>query len=146
MAATNRFINVSSTGFTPSGGSLTNIRGVQNVSQNPNSVEERGSGDADFFDTFAAVVAANPSVSIETINPSGLNSVAVGTIGTLVWTQNDARNGSTTSGGALTYTLAQAVYQGQQITNPHRKLATASPTFMSYSTDGSTNPLSVAAV
>lgn len=145
MPATNRFINISSMSFTPSGGSLTAMKGVQSVSRNHNAQEERGSGDGDFFDTFAGVVASNPSVNVEFLNIAALNGVAVGTVGTLTWTENDARNGATASGGGLIYTLANAVYQGPQTNSPHRKLATATIQFTSYSSDGTTNPLSVTA-
>ncbi len=145
LTPSKRFINISSVTFTVTGGSATPIAGVQSVAKNPQPQEERGSGDADFYDTVAVVVASNPMVSLETLNISALNSIPVGSIGTLVWTQNDARNGSSAGGGALIYTLANAIYQGQQDTIYHRKLANGTPVFTSYSSDGTTNPLSVTA-
>lgn len=147
MAATKRFINISTCGFTPTGGSNIPLKGVTNVTENYNAQEVRGSGDGDFYDTFAGVVSANPSISLEMLNQAALDNITIapGAVGTLVYTLNDARNGSTAAGGALIYTLINAVYQGQAKTNGHRALGTASPTFNSFSTDGTTNPQSVTA-
>ena len=147
MAATKRFINVSSCGFTPTGGSAIPIKGVTSVTENYNAQEVRASGDADFFDTLGVVVSANPSVSIDFLNQAALENATIlpGTTGTLTYTKNDARNGSTAAGGALIYTLVNAVWQGQTATNPHRAIGTATGMFNSFSADGSTNPHSVTA-
>lgn len=145
MAATNRFINPTSCSFTPSGGSLTNIKGVQSVSLNPNVQEVKGSGDGDLFNTFMGVVGIDYAITIEVINPAALNAIAPGTIGSLVFTLNDARNGATTGQGAIIYTISNAVFAPQTLTAPHRQLATNQYQFGTYSTDGTTSPVAVAA-
>lgn len=145
MAATNRFINISSCSFTPSGGSLTNIKGVKSVSLAPNAQILKESGDADFFNTFTGAVAADYVVTVETINAAALNAIAPGAVGTLTFTLNDARNGSTTGQGALIYTIANAVFDPQTLGAQHRQMATNSYQFHTYSTDGTTSPVGVAA-
>ena len=145
MTATNRFINLSSVSFTPSGGSLTNIKGVKSISINPNTSILKESGDADFINTFAGAVSVDWVIDIQFINTGALSAIAPGAVGTLAFTVNDARNGATTGGGAMIYTISNAVYDPGAMNHQHRQMSTASLQMHTYSTDGSTSPVSVAA-
>ena len=145
MAATNRFINISSCSFTPTSGSLTAIKGVKSVTLDPGVQALSESGDADLFNTFRGVVGLDYSVEVEVINAAALNAITPGAVGQLVFTLNDARNGSTTSGGALIYTIDNAVFEPGQLGAQHRQMATNRYKFGTYSTDGTTSPVGVAA-
>lgn len=145
LSPTNRFINPSSVSFTPSGGTLTAIKGVKSIGINPNVQVLKESGDADFFNTFAGAVSADWVIDVQFINTMSLNSVTPGVIGTFTFTINDARNGAVTGGGAMIYTISNAVYDPGNMSNPHRQMSTASAQFHTYSTDGTTSAVAVAA-
>lgn len=146
LTPTKRFVNVTGCAFTPTGGSPTNITGVQSVTANPQAADVKASGDGDFYNTFGGVVSADWMATIETNEPALLNAVAIGAVGTLVWVLNDARNGAQAGGGGITYTMTNAYFMGPGHTAPHRNLATTSFTFHSFSSDGTTSPLSAAAL
>ena len=55
---------------------------------------------------------------------------------------NDARNG--TGSGSITHTLSNAVIADMPRSGPTNKFAGGSATFMSYSPDGTTDPLQIA--
>lgn len=145
LTPSKRFINTSGCTFTPTGGSAISITGITsiNVAQNPEEV--RMSGDADLFDTFAGLVSLNPNVKISTNKPNLLDAVAPGAYGVLTWTRNDAVNGAVTAGGAKIYTVSGAYYFPQGTDAPHRQGATTDFEFHTLSTDGTTNPVAVAA-
>lgn len=145
MAATGRFVNVTSCSFTPSGGSLTQIKGVKSVSLNPNVQTLKESADADLFNTFVGVVGLDYVIDIQVLHSAALDAIAPGAIGSLVFTINDARNGATTGQGAKIYTISNAVFEPQSLNAAHRQMATNSYQFGTYSTDGTTNPVAVAA-
>ena len=142
---TNKYINVSSVGFTPAGGSLIAIKGVKSITMNPNAQALKESADGDLFNTFAGVVGIDYVIDVQTNIPMTLNALAPGVAGTLVFTVNDARNAAVTAGGALIFTVSNCVYQPQTLNATHRQLATNSYQFDTWSTDGLTNPVSVAA-
>ena len=146
LTPSKRFVNAKTVGFTPAGGSLTSITGVRNVQCNPQATDIKGSGDGDLYNTAAGVVAIDYMVTVDTQHAALLNAVPPGTYGTLVWTTPDAYNGTATGGGGLTYTLVNAYFMGPNLTHPHRDFATASFVFHSYSSDGTTSPLSVSAL
>jgi len=147
LTPTNRFINNGLVTFTPTipTGTMVTIKGVQSVSMNPQVKTIQGAGDADFYPSLSVAVEGEPTITVNTINDAVLNAVAPGTVGTLAWTQNDARNGATTAGGALIYTITNAVYTPGDTVQGHRVFGTFAATFTAYATDGITNPVAVAA-
>ena len=145
LTPTNKFINVSSVGFTPSGGSLTSIKGVKSITLNPNAQALKDSADGDLFNTFAGVVGLDYVVDVVVNIPMTLNAITPGVAGTLVFTANDARNAAVTAGGAQVFTVSNCVFQPQTMNLTHRQLGTNSYQFDTWSTDGVTNPVSVAA-
>jgi hypothetical protein len=98
-------------------------------------------GDGARFPTALKVVESQRSVSVMTGNKAASYSVPEDTVGTLVWIEQDLNNGTGT--GARTYTLINC----KMITNPHKgpenRVGDSSLTFASFSTDGTTDPLSV---
>lgn len=142
LTPSKQFINNSTVTFTPSGGSAIPILNVKSVSSNPNLESVEDSGDAQFYNTLNVVTSGRWIITIEVTKPAVLNAVAFGVAGTLTWTENDANNGSATGGGALIFTLVNAILKPQTRNSQHRQVATMSFVFESYSSDGSTSPLS----
>jgi hypothetical protein len=145
MTASNRFVNVTNCAFTPTGGTAIPIKGVKSVTYSQNASDVSEGADADLINTTAGVVQIDPHVALEMINPATLNAVAPGTYGVLTWTTNDSRNGNVTGGGALIYTASNAYHMPMAEASQFRQFATSNPTFKTYSADGVTNPIAVAA-
>lgn len=146
MPATNRYMNVSALTYTPAGGSATAIKGIKSVTYSENGQELNEAADFDLFDTIGAVVGLAPTVMIETIDAFvGIPSLVAGGTGTLVFTVRDVYNGATVAGGARIMTIANCYFKPRTVTAGFRALATQSIGFGTISSDGATNPVSVAA-
>lgn len=143
---TKRFMNIVTCTFTPTGGSATTILGITGLSIAENAEMIRASGDGDYIDTLVVVPSVSPSVTIEVNEPAIMRSVAAGSTGALVFTLPDARNGITASSGGLTYTVSNAVFSPGTFANHHRQFATNTYTFGTFSSDGTTHPVAVAAL
>jgi hypothetical protein len=143
---TNRYFNVSSCGFTPSGGSLSTISGVKSISFDENPTIETEGGDFDVFDTVMAVAKIEPSFSVETLDAWGLYSVLAGSRGALVCTARDAVNGVTTGGGAKLITISNAFINKRGSNQQHRQFGKQTIGFGCISSDGATHPVAVSAV
>ncbi len=89
------------------------------------------------------VVIANsfnrPRCSITSGDVATLMGLAPGSSGTITATQNDALAGT---GGAINWTMSNAVHQNTEDTGQWGRFATATATFRAYAADGATNPLS----
>ncbi len=89
------------------------------------------------------VVIANsinrPRCSITSGDVATLMGIAPGTSGTIAATQNDALGGA---GGAVNWTMNNAVHQNTDDTGRWGQFATATAAFRAYAADGATNPLS----
>ena len=68
-----------------------------------------------------------------------LMAIAPGTSGTIQATQVDALQAM---GGAINWTLNNAVHENTDDTGQWGQFATGTATFLAYSSDGTTNPLS----
>lgn len=145
MAASKRMMNVSGGGFTPAGGSLTAITGISTAGKEHNVEVVFGAGDADYFNSFGVAAGEDPSITINANQAALLDAIAPGSIGVLTFTLNDARNAATTSGGAKIYTISNAIYKGSSISANHRQLTTVGYQFATFSTDGATSPIAIAA-
>jgi hypothetical protein len=144
LTATKRFVNNSNVSFTPAGGgSAVDARGVQSVGDDPGIELLNMAGDADFWDTTVVAVRGARTVTIELLEIGTFNTVTPGAIGTLVWTRNDARNAAAAGGGALVYTLSEAVYKGMPVNSAHRQAAKGTISFEAQSVDGATDPLTI---
>jgi hypothetical protein len=141
MAATKRNMNWAPVGFTPSGGSLSTATGVTNVTVDTGGSLVKFSGDGDRFTTTVVNDYNDPSIVITTADENWLFSIAPGTRGTVTATHKDAK---LATGGAITFTLINAVAQGPSAGGAHRQIGSGSITFNAESSDGTTNPLSFA--
>jgi hypothetical protein len=97
------------------------------------------SGDMDIFPTCVVNNMNNPGASFTTGNVAQLQGIAAGTTSTLSATLNDAK---LATGGAIVYTLINAVYQNADASDSHAQYASATANWLAYSSDGQTNPLS----
>jgi hypothetical protein len=92
---------------------------------------------------YPVVIANNmnrPRCSITSGDVATLMAIAPGTSGTITATQNDAL---AAAGGAINWTMSNAVHQNTDDTGRWGHFATATATFRAYSTDGVTPPLSI---
>jgi hypothetical protein len=145
MTPSNRFVNVTNCSFTPTGGVAIPIKGVKSVTFRLNARDVSEGADGDLINTTAGVVQVDPHVALEMIDPATFNAIAPGTYGVLAWTMNDARNGAVAGGGALIYTASNAYHMPMNQSARFRQFATSNPTFKTYSADGVTSPIAVAA-
>jgi hypothetical protein len=132
-------MNWSSVGFTPSGGSLASYDAIDNVSIDYGGQLEKYAGGADVYNTTVVNGMNEPSVSIDSTDPAQWAALSIGTTGTLTATWNDAK---LATGGAIVYTLINAVVEKNSAQGAHAKMGTASIGFSLYSSDGTTSPIS----
>ncbi len=97
-------------------------------------------GDTDKFPTVIANVDNDPHASFTSGDVGGLMGFAPGAVGTLTATMKDALGAS---GGDVTFTLTNAVFENVDGQDQHAQFGTATATWQAYSTDGVTNPLVV---
>lgn len=146
MAATNRYMNTSAVGWTPSGGSLATLTGIKSFAYDEGGESLLEAADFDLFDTVGGINKLAPKVTLETIDAMALYATVAGTKGTLVATVRDFTNGVTASGGAKTFTVSNAFLKTRPSTFQFRQLGTQTLTFETTSTDGATHPVAVSAV
>lgn len=148
MSATNLFINWSAAGFTPSGGSLQSINKVTDVSFDANGSMEGFKGDVDVFFRSISIPSQTRTIKVKTgdVAMARDSDLALGTRGAFTVKLSDAVNGTTTGGGGLTVTLSPCIVTANTAQGAHAKYAEAEITFEGYATDGTTDPLTVAAL
>jgi len=132
--------------FTPSGGSLGAITGVQNCEIAPNGNLLKHSGDADRFPTTVVNDFQDPSVTVTHRDLLAQHALAPGIRGVLVCTHLDAKNLAVATGGGYTATLTNAIIQDNPSGGAHRAYGEGRCMFFAESTDGTTNPLAYAAL
>lgn len=143
MARTGKYTGLISTvTYTPSGGSPTTVTGNFSVDVMINDQLVEFTGDAAVFATLLASVKGTRGLKIGGYDVGKYISVFGKGPGTLVVTVNDALNG--TGAGALTYTLSNAMRSDLGANHRNQSADGASVTYTSYSSNGSTDPLSVA--
>ncbi len=96
-------------------------------------------GDADKFPTTIINPGNEPVATVNSSNPAQFMSLASGTIGIFTATHLDAK---LASGGAIVYTMINAVVGAPNTKGAHAQWGTGSVTFEAFSSDGTTNPLS----
>jgi hypothetical protein len=140
MAASKRFLNWTNVSFVPMGGTSVPITGVSSIMIDTGGNLLKFSGDGDRYNTIVVNDFNEPTVTIQAADLSSICSYPVGTVGTFSATHNDARNGTGT--GAVTYTLSNAVIASNSVRGVHRQFGQGTLVLTSYSSDGTTNPLS----
>lgn len=146
MAATKRFMNWTAVGFaaTGGGGSAT-FTGVTNVDINPNGSIATFSGDGDHYATTQVSEFADPEITVTCADLAAINSIPLGSRGTVTATHNDAKNQAAAGGGGIVYTMTNAIVSDKKIGGQHRQFGTGTITFKAESLDGTTNPIATTA-
>lgn len=146
MSRTGKYTGlVSSLTWTPPVGSPVTFTGVIGVKPIINDQLVEFTGDAATFATLLARVKGSRGIQLSGNDvskflrsfPSGPGTVAV-TIADAVNTAGGAGS------GALTYTLVNAMRQEASANHQNQSADSASVTYMGYSSDGSTDPLTIA--
>jgi hypothetical protein len=115
---------------------ITRVTSV-NFSQGGTLIEY--AGDNDKFSTVIVNGVGKPTASVTSADAAVLMGIASGTTATLTATHKDAK---LASGGDILYSLVNAVAQNATTTGAFNQFGSATLSFMAYSSDGSTNPLS----
>lgn len=146
MAATNRYMNFSGTGFTPTSGSLLSFTGVKKIDYDEGISIKKESADFDQFPTVGLCDFKDPSFSFDTIDAFVGFALLPGAKGVFTTTIRDAYNGVTASGGGKLYTMSNAQLESRTQGNQYRTFSTQSLKFGSVSGDGVTHPVAVTAL
>jgi len=99
----------------------------------------RFKGDTDMYSTVIANVTNEPSATFTTADVGTMMGIAPGTTNTLAATLNDAKGAT---GGAVVFTMINAVFENADTTAQHAQFGTVTGTWQAFSSDGVTNPLS----
>ena len=124
---------------------MSNFNSV-NITRVTNAIVGQGGqlikfkGDTDIYPTIIANVDNEPHVSITTADVGTMMGFMPGTSATLTATLNDAKSAS---GGAVVFTLANAVFENADTQAQHAQFGSVTGTWQCFSSDGSTNPLIV---
>ena len=146
MASTNRTINVGPVTWTPSGGTALILTGIKSADYDEKIEVIKETADAELFNTVAAAVHFEPTMSLETINPYQLMTTVGGTRGSLEVTIRDAYNWITTAGGGYTITIDNAFLETRSQSYKKSAYGTQTLTFGAISDDGTSHPVSVEAL
>ncbi len=134
MSASNLQLNWTSVSF-----GSTNLTHVTSVMFDQGGELIEFSGDNNRYPVVIANNINHPKCSITTSDVATLMGIAPGSSGSITATQADALQAT---GGAINWSLANAVHETTQDTGHWGQFATATARFRAYSSDGTTNPLS----
>jgi hypothetical protein len=95
-------------------------------------------GDTDLYPSIIANVDNEPHALITTADVGTMMGFAPGTSGTLTATLNDAK---AVSGGAVVFTMSNAVFENAEANAQHAQFGTITGTWQAYASDGITNPV-----
>jgi hypothetical protein len=97
-------------------------------------------GDTDVYSSIIANVDNEPHATFTTADVGTMMGINPGTSGTLTATLNDAK---AVTGGAVIFTMSNAVFENADTTGQHAQFGTVTGTWQAYSSDGTTNPLAI---
>lgn len=149
LSPTNRYMNVSSVGFTPTGGSNTALTGVTSAAYDEQISTKKEGADFDQFPTVSVCDYRDPTITIETLDAQAgalSSGIVAGVKGALLLTVRDAYNGAAAGGGAKLYTMSNAQLQGRNMNQAYREYGKQTLVFGAISSDGATHPVAVTAV
>ena len=138
MAATKAQINWQSVSFTPTSGATVAITRVTNASVGMGGKLIKFKADTDIYPSIIANVDNEPHFSITTADVGTMMGFIPGTGGTLLATLNDAK---LASGGAVLFTMANAVFENADTQAAHAQFGSVTGTWQAYASDGQTDPL-----
>lgn len=146
MARTGKYTGLINTvTYTPSGGSPTTFTGITGCEVVLSDQLVPFTGDASVFPTLMASVMGSRGLKLTGYDVSKMLRQLPKGPGTLVVKVSDAVNAPGSSGsGQITYTLVNAMRQDSPGTHQNQQPNTASVTYMGYSADGTTDPLTIA--
>jgi hypothetical protein len=141
-----RHLNWPTVTFTPAGGSLGAITGVQDFEIAPGGNLIKHSGDGDRAPTTVVNDYNDPTVTVTHRDLTAQHALVPGVRGVLVGTHADAKNGVVVGGGGYTVTLTNAVIGDNPSGGRHRQFGEARTMFSAESADGTTSALAYAAL
>ena len=141
MPATKLYMNWTGVTVTPNGGSAINLTGVTDVSFNRSGTNKPFFGDNRQHARAIRTTNQARSVSISCGDLSALDSVAIGTVCTVVGTLNDLHNG--TGSGARTYTAINAVLSSKPDGSSNDEYAGTTYSFDCFGSALDADPISV---
>jgi hypothetical protein len=141
MARSRRYVNFS-VSITPSGGTAATLAEIMAIKVMRGSKQLAAYGDAKLFPTLIVNVEESRSITLAGGDVSKVLQMARGITYTVVVVLLDAKNG--VGSGALTITLTNAVMETDEHSAANNDWGGSSVTFNAYSTDGSTDPMTVA--
>ncbi len=101
---------------------------------------EEYSGDLDRFPTVLTNLMSRPTAKLDCSDVGAMMLLTVGVASTLAATHKDAK---IVSGGDVVYAMANAVLANVSAQGDHAKYGSASASFQAFSSDGTTNPLTL---
>lgn len=116
----------------------TTLTKVTDITFSQGGKLQQFAGDNDRFNTVVVNLMSNPTASVTCHDIGTVMGLAPGTTASLTATHKDAK---LASGGDILYTLSNAVVENTTAKGPFGNFGSATTTFHSYSSDGSTNPL-----
>lgn len=146
VSATGRYMNWLAPTFTPATGSPIILDGVTNIQVDEGGSVVKFAGDTDRSNSLMVNDFNEPVITITFANAAKALQLRTGTIGTFTVTQLDAVNGSTPGGGALLYTMTNAIAVKPTATGAYRKIADNSVQLQGYDPAGTANALVVTTV
>lgn len=96
-------------------------------------------GDGDIYPEVIVAQDCKPTASVESGDIGTLMGFAPGTVASLTATHNDAK---LAVGGAINYTLANAVVKSTPANGPRGQFGSGTLSLEAFSSDGTTSPLS----
>lgn len=117
----------------------TDITRVSSVSFDTGGSIQAYMGDDDRYPTLVANLSNQPKCSVTSADAAVLMGIATGTIADFTATHKDAIGAT---GGSIIYTFVNACAENTQTSGSHGQFGSATISFVGYSADGTTNPLS----
>jgi hypothetical protein len=134
-------LNFASVGFTPTGGSLTQITRVTAFNPGLGGSLTGFAGDGDIYMSLYAVTVINPKITIVSADMATLmNTWQPGTEGVLTGTIMDAKQAT---GGAVNFSVAYANFETADTSASHGSFASCTASWMCRSADGLTSPFTI---
>lgn len=124
----------------------TNIKNVSNVQFDPGGDLLPYAGDNSRYPTALVNAMNRPGASVECEDMATLSSFNIGDEGSFVAILNDAKNLAVTGGGALQFTLSNAVIRNVPLGGQFGQFGRGQLQMLAYSADGVTPPLAVQAL
>lgn len=142
LAETGLYVSVTGVTFTPAGGAAIPIPNITNVTFGLMSAQIKFTPNGAVFPTHIKNVQKERTIKINGGQAKALLSVPSDVRGTLVWIMNDAQNGIST--GAITFTLSNALLKSHNVNGQTNQYAAIESMWEAFSSDGTTDPLSIA--